>query len=268
MQKTFNVATTPLRKAVACSITRFLVLIQGESGSGKSGLLYTILLRMAEALGALVQCAIIDGKTLTFMHMTRRFYVYTEPDEWLRVFRAFVNEMKRRYMYMSEACIDQLPVTEQTPYLVLVIDEANTVFTQTTWPTKAQRDEAMKLVEQYAAMCRGANMGLVVSCQSALSDCITTNTRSNLLTRFALRTSGPEQATAINHGDNEVCNPMILDVGMPGDMFAFTSETGNSWVRCRADYMSRQEQGYLLNKLNADKRPVAALAFDDPNYVG
>lgn len=263
-----SVATSPLGHKINFSLNRALIALQGESGSGKSSQLETILLRACESMGSSLQVAVIDGKRLSFMHMKKRLFVYTELDEWLRVLRAFNNEMNRRYIEMAEDCVDSYFVSPTTPFLLLVIDEANTVFAPTTWEKKVLRDEAMHLLEQYTAMCRQASMGIIISGQSLLSDCISTNTRSNLSTRFALRTSGPEQAKAINNGDSEACDPLLLDAGLPGDEFVRTDLTNSHWVRCRADCIPGFAQLTMLGGMEKDKCLPACLDFNNPDYVG
>lgn len=263
-----QVATSPLGQKIELTLNRALIALQGESGSGKSSQLETLLLRACESAGSLIQIAVIDGKRLSFIHMQPRVFVYTEPDDWLRVLRAFVNEMNRRFIQMTEECIQDYPISATSPFLLLVIDEANTVFAPTTWDKKVQRDEAMHLLEQYTSMCRQAAMGVVVSGQSLLSDCISTNVRSNLSTRFALRTSGSEQAKAINNGDFEACDPLLLDVGMPGDEFVRTDCTNSHWIRCRADSISRSDQITIINSLKRDKCLPPCLDFNNPDYVG
>ncbi|MCI6274796.1 MAG: hypothetical protein MR415_02980 [Coriobacteriaceae bacterium] len=263
-----RVATTPLGQPVEQGFGRFLMAIQGESGCGKSSALETMLCRAAEGVRDLVQFAVLDGKTLSFMHMTPRMFVYTTSDEWIRVVRAFVNEVKRRYLLMAREGIEDLPITPERPYLLLVCDEMNVLSGETTWETKAKRTEFMRLVEQYSQICRQANMGLVVSGQSLLADTITTATRSNLSSRLALRTSGPEQKAAINMGRDEECDPTILDVGLPGDCFALTDRTASRFVRCRADRIPRQEQVEVMSSLACDKRMPACLDFDNPDFNG
>lgn len=257
---------TPLNREVRAGIDRgFLTLVQGQSGSGKTRLGNNILLQMMKEYGDKCQYAIIDPKLVGYIPFKKRAHVYTNETEWMPLLEALNNEMLRRYSFMAEQEISEFKVSDQHPYILLVIDEMAAV-TNNQRLLKKERMQIETLLTSYTNQCRQAAMGLMILCQSCDSGTFPTVVRSNCSTRIAMKTSGSTQVSMISEGRAEECPCDLLT--LPGEFFALTSETKGKWIRGRTFNMTTEEELSVIEQYASDKRTPYCLDWDNPEFLG
>lgn len=264
--KKFIVGNNPLRLPIYAGIKQgFITLVQGQSGSGKTRLANNILIKMMETYGSNMQFAIIDPKQVGYLMYKKRCHIYPDQETWLPLIEALNNEMLRRYNFMATNELTDYPLTEENPFLLLVIDEMSAV-TNNQQLLKKVRDSLINQLVSYTNQCRQAGMGLMLLCQSCDSSVMPTVIRSNCSTRFAMKTAGAEQVRMISGGRDEECPCDLLS--LPGEFYAITSETNNKWVRGRTWNMSIDEELSLLQKFTSDKRTPYCLDWTNPEFLG
>lgn len=168
------------------------LLIAGSTGSGKSVALNTMLLSLLCKLSPdALRLVLIDPKRLELAsyadipHLL--FPVVTEVKRSLPIFRWLINEMERRYTIMSEKNVRhiaeynmQVPVAEQLPFIVIVVDEfADLMIT-------VGRDIESYMV-RITQMARAAGMHMIIATQRPSVDVITGLIKVNFPTRISFR---------------------------------------------------------------------------------
>lgn len=163
------------------------LLIAGESGSGKSTQLRSILTTLIQYYDESklnIYCA--DLKMSEF-HVFKRCRqvksVCTTADQLKRMLRFIKSEMKRRSQLLNErevAHINDLPESERPPIILVCIDELVIV--------KDDKD-IMNTLIQLVAIGRALNMIVILSMQRPSADILDTKIRANLTVRMGFRTA-------------------------------------------------------------------------------
>ncbi|NNU88687.1 DNA translocase FtsK [Geobacillus sp. MR] len=163
------------------------LLVAGESGSGKSTQLRSILTTLIQYYDESklnIYCA--DLKMSEF-HVFKRCRqvksVCTTADQLKRMLRFIKSEMARRSQLLNEkeiAHINDLPESERPPYILVCIDELVIA--------KDDKD-IMNVLIQLVAIGRALNMIVILSMQRPSADILDTKIRANLTVRMGFRTA-------------------------------------------------------------------------------
>lgn len=241
-------------------------IIAGMSGSGKTRAGNLIICQLVRYLGPCVQVVIIDPKAVGFIGFESRCHVYDRERDWFPLIDALSNEMQRRYRRMRDEGTPFFEISEDDPYLLLVIDEMSAV-SNSTRLLKKEREEFMKKLLDYSFQCRQASMGLLILCQSCDSNTMPTSLRGNASTRIALRTAGAEQVTMIAGAKREDECPCDL-LTLPGQFYAMTPATDGKWVKGRAWDMPPERARQVMRDFSGDKRLPYCLDWQNPAFAG
>jgi DNA segregation ATPase FtsK/SpoIIIE, S-DNA-T family len=171
------------------------LLIAGESGSGKSTQLRSILTTLIQYYNESklnIYCA--DLKMSEF-HVFKRCRqvksVCTTANQLKRMLSFIKSEMARRSQLLNEkeiAHINDLPESERPPIILVCIDELVIV--------KDEKD-IMKILVELVAIGRALNMIVILSMQRPSADILDTKIRANLTVRMGFRTADLTNARII-----------------------------------------------------------------------
>ncbi|KYD24638.1 FtsK/SpoIIIE domain-containing protein [Parageobacillus toebii] len=171
------------------------LLIAGESGSGKSTQLRSILTTLIQYYDESklhIYCA--DLKMSEF-HIFKRCKqvktVCTTPDQLKRMLSFINSEMTRRSQLLNEkeiAHINELPLNERPPYILVCIDELVIV--------KDDKD-IMNVLIQLVAIGRALGVIAILSMQRPSADILDTKIRANLTVRMGFRAADLTNARII-----------------------------------------------------------------------
>ena len=259
----FQIGFTPQAQKVLASFDAHMLVV-GQSGGGKSVLLRNIILAGANDEGASTQFIVLDPKMVSFIGWDKRCHIFSRPEMYLQVLTSLENEMLRRYQKMVDLGVPSLDMTEETPRIVLVIDELN-AFVQSQ-DTADKTKEMNRLLMSLGNQARQANIALVLCGQSVGSEVIPTQLRAACAQRLILKLQGEEQITMASGGRNEECKASLLN--LPGEMYALTTETLGNFVRCRTIARSHGDEQALIERLSQDKRSLDCLDWDNPEFLG
>ncbi|KMY63356.1 chromosome partitioning protein ParA [Geobacillus stearothermophilus] len=163
------------------------LLIAGESGSGKSTQLRSILTTLIQYYGEdrlHIYCADLKMSEFHIFKRCRQVKsVCTTVDQLKRMLRFIKSEMARRSQLLNEkevAHINDLPESERPPIILVCIDEL----------VIAKDDkEIMNTLIQLVAIGRALNMIVILSMQRPSADILDTKIRANLTVRMGFRTA-------------------------------------------------------------------------------
>lgn len=221
------------------------LLIAGETGSGKSSQLRSILTTLILAKdSAKLELYLADMKRGEF-HLFRRVkhvknVVFNAPGLESVLIR-INNEMKRRGEMLDEcevAHIDDLP--EKLPYIVLAIDEVALL--------KKEKD-VMAMIEEIGAIGRALGVFLILSMQRPDKDVLDGKLKNNLTTRMAFRHSD-EINSRITLGSGEAAS---IDQSEKGRHYL----KFNGLKLVQAPYLSVPDAKKLLDPFREEKKPEA-----------
>jgi DNA segregation ATPase FtsK/SpoIIIE, S-DNA-T family len=163
------------------------LLIAGESGSGKSTQLRSILTTLIQYYDENrlhIYCADLKMSEFHIFKRCRQVKsVCTTADQLKRMLRFIKSEMKRRSQLLNErevAHINDLPESERPPIILVCIDELVIV--------KDDKD-IMNVLIQLVAIGRALNMIVILSMQRPSADILDTKIRANLTVRMGFRTA-------------------------------------------------------------------------------
>lgn len=266
MKNEFLIGRRNTGEAVTASLDGGIqALIAGCSGSGKSAFVRNFLLNAFSAYGSNLQVVIIDPKAVSFSGFERRAHLYTDPNEYVQLVDALVSEMERRYARMQNGGMVELPLTEKTPFILLVVDEF-AAFSGCQSLTKAQREALMANLTAYSNQCRQANMGAVYITQTPDVSVIPAAIRNNCSTRIALRLLSASAVDMISGDRFEECRADMIR--LPGQFYAMTATTHGLFVRARAPFLDDAAIAEKLGTMAQDRRGLYCLNWDDPEYLG
>lgn len=161
------------------------ILLAGEPGAGKSVGLINIV-----AHGALSpNCSLwlFDGKQVELGPWKEIADVFVGPDidAGLQALRALQSEMDRRYVELGRVKRRKITRDDPVDVIMLVIDEL--AFYTSTYGTKEQQDEFIRLVRDLVARGRAAGIIVVAATQRPSADIIPTSLRDLFGYRLAFR---------------------------------------------------------------------------------
>jgi DNA segregation ATPase FtsK/SpoIIIE, S-DNA-T family len=159
------------------------LLIAGETGSGKSTQLRSILTTIIQAKKPEeIELFLCDLKRSEF-HIFRRVQhvkgVFVRPEELLSVLSSVRSEMKKRGDMLDEAelsHIDDLP--EKLPYVIVAIDEVALL---------KKEKKIMEIIEEISAIGRALGVFLILSMQRPDAEVLDGKLKNNLTVRMGFR---------------------------------------------------------------------------------
>lgn len=260
----FIVGKTPIGTPIYANIDRgFLAAIFAQSGAGKTVLCQQILQAMMLTYGASIQFVIIDPKRVGFFEYINRAHIYTDENDWLRLLQSLENEMLRRYEQMAKSGRSSYSISSENPFILLVIDELNSV-TNNQMLTKKERDDVIAKLVSLSNQMRQASMGYLLISQTADTSVLPSIVRANTSTRFVMRMASTQQIKMATGDREDEVSPLY----MPGEFYALTSETNGRYVRGKAKMLSTDKIQEIMRKVNADKRPLYCLDWNNPDFLG
>lgn len=174
------------------------LLVAGETGSGKSVTLRSILTTLIRSTGKMdLYCA--DLKRSEF-HLFRGIAreVVMDAASLHRVLLKLRKEMQRRGDLLDKeglAHVDDLPESKRPNYIVLAIDEVSLL----------KKHECMDIVEEISAIGRALGVYLILSMQRPDADVLDGKLKNNLTVRMAFR-HADEINSRITIGSGEAAN--------------------------------------------------------------
>lgn len=159
------------------------LLIAGETGSGKSTQLRSVLTTLIQFLPPerlkLYLCDLKRSEFHVFRHIEHVAGVYITPKEMMPVLKELQREMKHRGDLLDQyevAHVDDLPNTPQ--YIVLCIDEVALL---------QKEKDLMELVEEVSAIGRALGVFLILSMQRPDSKVLDGKLKNNLTARMGFK---------------------------------------------------------------------------------
>lgn len=260
----FIVGKTPIDTPIYASLdSGFLAAIFAQSGAGKTVLCQRLLQGMMLTYGADFQCIIIDPKRVGFFEYINRAHIYTDENDWPRLLQSLENEMLRRYEEMAQAGCSSYAISPERPFLLLVIDELNSVTNNQTL-TKKERDEVIAKLISLSNQMRQASMGYLLISQTADTSVLPSIVRANTSTRFIMKMASTQQIKMATGDREDEVSPLY----MPGEFYALTSETNGRYVRGKAKIITPDKVQEVMRKVNPDKRPLRCLDWSNPDFLG
>ncbi len=171
------------------------ILVGGIPGSGKSNALRVFLSHLAASRN--VSLYGIDPKRVELALWEDRLtglVLGNEAAETIELLEALHTEITRRTAYLSTTRSATLPVSEEFPWTVLIIDEWAEL---AAGGTAKERARAEDLLRRYVSLGRAVGCTAVLCTQRPTNDVIDVGTRTLLNDRFALRCGDRHQAEAI-----------------------------------------------------------------------
>ncbi|WP_245640065.1 FtsK/SpoIIIE domain-containing protein [Paenibacillus dakarensis] len=183
------------------------LLIAGETGSGKSVALRSILTSLIRQVGAKLELYCADLKRSEF-HVFRGVAreVVTDVSGLERIVLRLQREMRHRGDLMDAeevAHIDDLPADKRPPYIVLAIDEVALL--------KREKD-VMDGVEEISTIGRALGVFLVLAMQRPDAGVLDGRLKNNLTVRMAFRHSDAINSR-ITIGSDEAARILDRDKG-------------------------------------------------------
>jgi len=171
------------------------LLIAGESGSGKSTQLRSILTTLIQYYDASRLHIYLADLKMSEFHIFKRCRqvksVCTTADQLKRMLRFIKSEMARRSQLLNEkeiAHINDLPESERPPYILVCIDELVIV---------KDDKEIMNVLIQLVAIGRALGIIVILSMQRPSADILDVKIRANLTVRMGFRTADLTNARII-----------------------------------------------------------------------
>lgn len=175
------------------------LLIGGEPGAGKSGLLNGVVAHAALSLDCTL--VLLDGKQVELGQWRRCAEEFVGPhlDRALSVLRRVQIVMDRRYDYLLACELRKVTPRERFFPCLLAIDEI--AYYSATIGKKADREEFAMLLRDLVARGRAVGIIVVAATQRPSSDIIPTSLRDLFAWRFAGRcTNDSSSDIVLGHG--------------------------------------------------------------------
>lgn len=158
------------------------MLVGGATGSGKSGLMHTIVTNLLVASQA--ELHIVDTKGIEFLHyekFSHRVKTYDSFDNFAKLLRFLISTMEYRYMTMRFAKTTHISDIGYIKPIVVMIDEFADLIMQ-------DRDnECHSMLCRLAQKCRAAGIYIILATQRPSADIITGVIKANFPARLACK---------------------------------------------------------------------------------
>jgi len=215
------------------------LLLGGEPGSGKSGLVNTITAQIALMPDA--RLLGFDAKLVELMPWADVMDVFVGPEmrKALKTLLWIQKLMDRRYDWMSRNRIRKLDPTPEDPAWVVEIDEL--AFYTSVAGTRVEQELFASLFRDVVARGRAAAIIPIAGTQRASWDIVPTALRDLFAYRWTGRATTPGSSdVALGAGWAEAgYNAMHLDPRKPGDSFLLAE--GGAPQRMRSAWMTDEE---------------------------
>lgn len=221
------------------------VLILGNSGSGKTNTLLTMLKRYS-SLGECYQAVIFDSQRV--MNAGERFTVVNDPmTQYASALQALSDECQRRAKALSEAPGAQsLPATLDFPHWLVVMDEVPSIWGN-LGAVVAKKSLRTELQDMTALLMRtGRKYGLtfVLSSQSPMQEALgSTQFRALCDERVLHKMNGDEE---IRQGSGADPSELPSHGLLRGEFWARTQYTGGAYVKARSESPDRMHFGEAM----------------------
>ena len=240
------------------------LLIAGATGSGKSVCIHTIIASLiSHQRPSKVRLLLVDPKRVELApyngipHLVTP--VVTEADRVVRLLKATVQEMLRRYQLMEEAGVRNISSYNQSskrgpaiPYLVICIDELADLMMASAYDIE-------QTICRLAQLGRATGIHLVVATQRPSVDVVTGLIKANFPSRISFAVA------------SQIDSRTILDVGGAerllgrGDMLFLASDAAKP-QRVQGSFISEEETDALAEHwrgqqgLDPDELPLEEMA--------
>lgn len=217
------------------------LLIAGQTGSGKSVLLASMLTSMMIYYNPEeLEFLLVDPKRVELTVFKKSPFIRqiaTDIEEVMSILEEVVSEMNRRYELFEKYEIQDISTynkkvedDERLKRIVLVIDEYGVLMESDKEFVKCF-ETALKKLSQLA---RAAGIHLIICTQSPKADIITTTIRNNLPARIGLKVADGNASSLILDGAG--CESLLGK----GDML-FKSVNTSIPIRCKSPYINQSE---------------------------
>jgi S-DNA-T family DNA segregation ATPase FtsK/SpoIIIE len=224
------------------------LLIAGQTGSGKSVLLNSMLLSIMMFYSPNeVEMILVDPKRVELKAFKESVYtkeIIKDADKAVESLENLVIEMNNRYKILDESNSrnissynGKVDVNSRMKRILMVIDEYGVLIEGDKELTK-RLESAIKVLSQ---MARAAGIHLIICTQSPRADIITTIIRNNLTARIGLRVA------------DSVASGLILDSSGAetllgkGDMLLKTAAS-SEFLRAKSPYVTEGEIAKFMKK--------------------
>lgn len=217
------------------------LLVAGQTGSGKSVLLASMLTSMMVYYTPdELEFWLVDPKMVELTVFEESIFTkhsVTEAEEVEEMLKEVVNEMNRRYKLFKANKVQNIASynrnvesDEKLKRIVVVIDEYG-VLMESGNEFKKEFETSLKKLSQLA---RAAGIHLIICTQSPKADIITTTIRNNLPARIGLKVADSNASGLILDGSG--CEKLLGK----GDMLLKTADTSIP-VRCKSPFIEQDE---------------------------
>jgi S-DNA-T family DNA segregation ATPase FtsK/SpoIIIE len=175
------------------------MLIGGDPGSGKSGLLNAIVAHAALSLDC--KLVLLDGKRVELGQWKKCAELFVGPDiaAALSLLKRLQKMMDNRYDYLEEC--ERRKIIPGDVFLAYLVAIDEIAYFSATIGTKQQREEFSMLLRDLIARGRAVGLIVVAATQRPSSDIIPTSLRDLFAWRFAGRTSTDSSSDIVlGHG--------------------------------------------------------------------
>jgi S-DNA-T family DNA segregation ATPase FtsK/SpoIIIE len=175
------------------------MLIGGDPGSGKSGLLNAIVAHAALSLDC--KLVLLDGKRVELGQWKKCAELFVGPDitAALSLLKRLQKMMDNRYDYLEEC--ERRKIIPGDVFLAYLVAIDEIAYFSATIGTKPQREDFSMLLRDLIARGRAVGLIVVAATQRPSSDIIPTSLRDLFAWRFAGRTSTDSSSDIVlGHG--------------------------------------------------------------------
>ncbi len=228
------------------------LLVAGQTGSGKSVMINTILTSLLYRNSpADLKLILVDPKQVELKpydeipHLLTP--VITEPEKCISALKWAVAEMERRYRALAEvskrdiAAYNSLKKEEGMPYIVIVIDELADLMMMAARDVEA-------LIVRIAQKARAVGIHLVLATQRPSVDVITGLIKANVPARIAFTTASQVDSRTII---DQVGAEKLLG---QGDMLLLTSDMPKP-KRVQGAFISEEETAKVMDFIRMQRPP-------------
>jgi S-DNA-T family DNA segregation ATPase FtsK/SpoIIIE len=237
------------------------MLVAGQTGSGKSVLLHSIIASILfRAKPTEVSFVLVDPKRVELTQYNGIPHLQTpvivDPDKTVSAFKWAVEEMEKRYRLFEQVSarslqdFNQKTDTEKLPYIVIIVDELADLMSYAA-------NEMETLITRIAQKARATGIHMILATQRPSVNVITGLIKANIPSRIALNvTSGTDSRVIIDTVGAE----KLLG---RGDMLYLPPDMGKP-KRIQGVFLSDEEIQKLVEYLKQFPSPYMAKKVETP----